>query len=115
MADPYAVLGVPRDASQSAVRAAYKRAVLACHPDKVDAGSSAFESVKDAYEAITRHRRAPTGYVDAMYNGSVSGMYDAPVADWDGGAPQGTPQGTPHSAMQSTLQGTPVEVDLASI
>jgi len=49
--------------------------------------------------------------VDAMYNGSVSGMYDAPVADWDGGAPQGTP----HSAMQSTLQGTPVEVDLASI
>mmetsp|Transcript_35713 Transcript_35713/g.102624 ORF Transcript_35713/g.102624 Transcript_35713/m.102624 type:complete len:134 (-) Transcript_35713:63-464(-) len=33
-ADPYEVLGVPRDADDAAVRAAYRRCALLAHPDK---------------------------------------------------------------------------------
>lgn len=42
MATHYDVIGVPRTASAAELRAAYKKAALACHPDKhsgADGGS----------------------------------------------------------------------------
>ncbi len=51
MADPYAVLGVGRDADAAAIHAAYRRAVRRTHPD---AGGTAaeFEAVQEAYETL---------------------------------------------------------------
>ena len=65
MADPYEVLGVRRDASDSEVRAAYRRLVKRHHPDH-NAGSAEsarrFEEVQDAYARITELRaKAPPG------------------------------------------------------
>ena len=36
--DPWAVLGVPRDASREDVKAAFRRAALKCHPGKCAPG-----------------------------------------------------------------------------
>jgi curved DNA-binding protein CbpA len=50
-ADPYAVLGVARGASEAEIHAAYRAAVRRTHPD---AGGSAvaFEDVQEAYETL---------------------------------------------------------------
>jgi curved DNA-binding protein CbpA len=50
-ADPYAVLGVARDADAAALHTAYRKAVRRTHPD---AGGTAaeFEAVQDAYETL---------------------------------------------------------------
>jgi len=50
-ADPYAVLGVTRDANQAAIHAAYRASVRRTHPD---AGGSvaAFEAVQEAYDVL---------------------------------------------------------------
>jgi curved DNA-binding protein CbpA len=49
--DPYAVLGVPRNADGPAIHAAYRRAVRQTHPD-AGGSAAAFEAVQDAYEAL---------------------------------------------------------------
>ncbi len=51
MADPYAVLGVGREADAAAVHAAYRRAVRRTHPD-VGGTAAEFEAVQDAYETL---------------------------------------------------------------
>eukprot|EP00884_Botryococcus_braunii_P004538 jgi/Botrbrau1/14085/Bobra.182_3s0032.2 len=59
-ATAYQVLGVARDASQEEVRAAYRRAVLAAHPDKGSSAnpiasgeaSSTFNAIQSAWEAV---------------------------------------------------------------
>lgn len=50
--DPYAVLGVPRDASEEEVRAAYRRLVRSEHPDK-GGSHERFIMVSRAYEMLT--------------------------------------------------------------
>jgi curved DNA-binding protein CbpA len=50
-ADPYAVLGVPRGASEAEIHAAYRAAVRRTHPD-AGGSSAAFEAVQDAYEVL---------------------------------------------------------------
>ncbi len=57
--DPYAVLGVPRDANRAAIRRAYRAKARRAHPD---GGGSAeyFEQVKAAYDTLmddVRRRR----------------------------------------------------------
>lgn len=59
-ATAYQVLGVARDASQGEVRAAYRRAVLAAHPDKGSGVSpsasggttTSFHAIQSAWEAV---------------------------------------------------------------
>jgi DnaJ domain len=53
--DPYDVLGVGRGASDEEIRAAYRRAALASHPDLHPGDASAvkrFRQVQIAYEAL---------------------------------------------------------------
>ncbi len=60
--DPYAVLGVPRDANRAAIRRAYRTKARRAHPD---GGGSAeyFEQVKAAYDTLMGD--APRGRDDA--------------------------------------------------
>ncbi len=49
----YERLGIPRDASGNAIRTAYRRLVLGCHPDIAGAGSAEkFRQVQEAYETL---------------------------------------------------------------
>lgn len=56
--DPFAVLGIRRDATVEQVRAAYRRAALACHPDTRPedpvAASRRFYEISEAYRECLR-------------------------------------------------------------
>jgi curved DNA-binding protein CbpA len=51
VSDPYAVLGVSRDADGPTIHTAYRRAVRRTHPD-VGGTAAEFEAVQDAYETL---------------------------------------------------------------
>ena len=60
-ADPYTLLGVPRDAGAAEIRAAYRRAALRCHPDSAGPAKGAeaareFHRLTEAYRTLlARH------------------------------------------------------------
>ena len=56
--DPYTVLGLPRDATMSQIRKAYRQLSLKYHPDKAPAGQAEtaklrFEGIGTAYETLS--------------------------------------------------------------
>lgn len=59
LADPYAVLGVARDAALPAIRSAHRKLVLQTHPDKIQdeslraAKQDEFQRVQQAYEILS--------------------------------------------------------------
>lgn len=61
--DPYVVLGVSKDATVSEIRAAHRKRVLKCHPDKVQdesqriAAQDEFQRVQQAYETLSDETR----------------------------------------------------------
>lgn len=61
--DPYAVLGVSKDATVSEIRAAHRKRVLKCHPDKIqdesqrNAAQCEFQRVQQAYELLSDETR----------------------------------------------------------
>ena len=57
--DPYATLGVTRTASADEIRAAWKKAVLRNHPDKVGDDGTAFRRVQSAYEMLRVESKKP--------------------------------------------------------
>jgi len=72
-ADPYAVLGVARGATDAAIHAGYRAAVRRTHPD-TGGSAAAFEEVQEAYELL----RDP-----------------APRRAWDAGHPVARPRPAP--------------------
>lgn len=50
--DPYLALGVPRDATLAAIKTAYRKAALKCHPDKVPDKGDEFHKINTAYQLI---------------------------------------------------------------
>ena len=61
--DPYKALGIAKDAPLAAVRSAYRKLVLTCHPDKVaeesakKAAADKFHLVQQAYEILSDETR----------------------------------------------------------
>lgn len=61
--DPYVVLGVSKNATVSEIRAAHRKRVLKCHPDKVQdesqriAAQDEFQRVQQAYETLSDENR----------------------------------------------------------
>jgi curved DNA-binding protein CbpA len=53
MSDPYLILGLPPDADDAAVHAAYLAAVKSCPPER---DPRRFESLRAAYEALRTRR-----------------------------------------------------------
>ncbi|KAJ3485728.1 hypothetical protein NLG97_g6753 [Lecanicillium saksenae] len=57
--DPYAILGVSKDAQTPEIRSSYRKLVLKCHPDKVqdpklkEVKQNEFQRVQQAYELLT--------------------------------------------------------------
>ncbi|KAI9335281.1 DnaJ domain-containing protein [Obelidium mucronatum] len=78
--DPYKVLGIDRSASEEEVKkvAAYKKAALRTHPDKVPAEQKAeaeiqFRSISEAYEILkdpTMRQRFDTFGMEGVRNGT---------------------------------------------
>lgn len=61
--DPYAVLGVPRDATDETIKSAYRKLAMQFHPDrnKEPGAEDRFKEISGAYEAIKdAERRAQT-------------------------------------------------------
>jgi len=59
MTSPYDVLGVPRDADEETIRAAFRKAAKACHPDVNDGDEAAarlFKQIAAARDAILKDR-----------------------------------------------------------
>jgi len=54
--DPYAVLGLPRDASLEDVKRRYRQLSNIFHPDKEGGDEPAMKLVNNAYEAIKKKR-----------------------------------------------------------
>ncbi|KAF2805135.1 heat shock protein DnaJ, partial [Mytilinidion resinicola] len=56
--DPYAALGVPKNAEAATIKSTYRKLVLKCHPDKVTDESlklqkqDEFHKIQSAYELI---------------------------------------------------------------
>ena len=57
--DPYRALGISKDADLSAVKSAYRKLVLKCHPDKIQdptlkaVKQDEFQKVQQAYELLS--------------------------------------------------------------
>jgi curved DNA-binding protein CbpA len=65
--DPYAVLGVPADASDGELRRAYRDLVKRHHPDHNGGSAESaarFAQIQSAYAVIAERRRAPVSEVD---------------------------------------------------
>lgn len=64
--DPYSLLGVSRDATQSQIKTAYRKAALKYHPDKVSSGANPqeiatanllFSKISNAYELLSDEQK----------------------------------------------------------
>ena len=66
MAKPHDVLGVPPDASLSAVRAAYKKLAMQHHPDRAGGDAVRFREVQTAYDALRTKLEAQGPFDDII-------------------------------------------------
>lgn len=84
--DPYKVLGVSPDASDSEIKRAYKELVKKYHPDKYqdnplsEIAEEKMAEINEAYDEIMEQRRGGGKYgnyyeSDSSYSGSSSGSY----------------------------------------
>lgn len=77
MKDPYEVLGVPRNASEQEVKAAYKELVKKYHPDQYQGNPLAefaeekMAEINAAYDEIINHKRSggDFSYSESSYDG----------------------------------------------
>ena len=98
--DYYEVLGVPRGASESDIKKAYKKSALRYHPDKNpdnrEAAEAKFKNVSEAYEALSdpEKRAAYDNYGKAAFQAGGGGGGGGGGASYAGFQQH---QGTPFS------------------
>ncbi|HBL81829.1 MAG TPA: molecular chaperone DnaJ [Clostridiales bacterium] len=84
MNDPYEVLGVPKNATQDEIKAAYRKLAKQYHPDKYvgnplsDLASEKFKEINEAYETLTNG--------NASGKSSYSGGYGQSYGSGNGSA-----------------------------
>ena len=78
--DPYAVLGIAREADDEDVMAAYRERVLEVHPDQ-GGSQDEFQEVREAFEAIMGPGDALGGSEGATGDGTEEGRRRAPVGN----------------------------------
>lgn len=81
--NPYAVLGVERDATPEEIRGAYRRAARASHPDLHPGDASAierFKQVQVAYELLGDPVRRAAYDAPPAGTGSAAPVTEAPVS-----------------------------------
>ena len=99
MADPYATLGVSRDADEKAIKSAYRKLAKQLHPDKNKdnpAASDRFSKVTQAYDLLTdKEKRAAfdRGEIDGDGNPRAPFGYGGGAAQGGGFRGQAGPQG----------------------
>lgn len=79
MIDPYRVLGVDRQASDEAIRAAYLAAIRESPPER---DSQRFERVRAAYEAVCDQRRRLAHELFDVSSPGVDDVFSALSADF---------------------------------
>ena len=81
MADFYAVLGVPRDASDDDIKQAYRRLAMQWHPDRNAGAKEAeekFKTITEAYDVLRdpQKRAAFDRYGEAGLRGAQQSQYE---------------------------------------
>ena len=51
--DYYAVLGLPKNASQEQIKKQYRKLSLECHPDRPGGNANKFKELNEAYETLS--------------------------------------------------------------
>ena len=89
----YAVLGIPRDADDDAIRNAYRLLARQYHPDR-GAGSSAekFRQVNDAYETLINPERRASYNCSLPFVKPVEAITIEPIRPRTGHFPQEDPR-----------------------
>jgi DnaJ-class molecular chaperone len=81
----YAVLGIPRDADEQAIRSAYRILALRFHPDR-GAGSSTekFRQVTEAYETLIDSASRHAHDLSLRWAEHPVHLRDEPMVEWSG-------------------------------
>ena len=101
MKDPYEVLGVPRNASEKEIKAAYKALVKKYHPDQyqdnplAEFAEEKMAEINTAYDQIINERRGGGSY--SSYDGEQQGTYSY------GGSGSYTYAGTDYIAIRRMI------------
>ena len=92
MTDPYAILGIPRDASERQVRQAYRRLAMRYHPDRHpdERTSERMQQINDAWHTLSstvRRRRFDAAALRPATQGRTTPSTTAQPAGDQAGSP----------------------------
>lgn len=113
MKDYYAILGVPRDASEEEIKKAYRRLAHKYHPDK-GGNSEKFKEINEAYQVLSnKEKRAQYDKFGRVFEGASSGGASEDFGGFSWGFGPGF--GWDQDAMRDHFEGVFGSVDLGDI